>query len=135
MRVRGADSLSAGPDQFDLDAAVLRRSESELRAFMEALAVRLDGALPGRVDVDRRRDGLFSKTSHVARLKLRGERAVYELSCDRGRLDATRAKLVRGVVISSSAISPQDWLAEVKGEVQALAEKAGAASDLLHDFL
>jgi hypothetical protein len=127
--------LSAGPDQFDLDAAVLRRSESEMRAFMEALAVRLDGALPGRVTVDRRRDGLFSKTSHVARLVLRGDRAVYELACDRGRLDATRAKLVRGVVISSSTISPQDWLQDVRGEVQALASKAGAASDLLHDFL
>ena len=127
--------MSAGPDQFDLDAAVLRRSETELKAFMEALAVRLDGALPGRVTVDRRRDGLFSKTSHVARLVLRGDRAVYELVCDRGRLDATRAKLVRGVVISSQAIAPQDWLAEVKGEVQALAERAGSASDLLHDFL
>lgn len=127
--------MSGGPDQFDLDAAVLRRSETELRAFMEALAVRLDGALPGRVSIDRRRDGMFSKTSHVARLTLRGDRAVYELACDRGRLDATRAKLVRGVVISSSSISPQDWLAEVKGEVQALAERAGSASDLLHDFL
>ncbi len=127
--------MSAGPDQFDLDAAVLRRSETELKAFMEALAVRLDGALPGRVTVDRRRDGLFSKTSHVARLVLRGDRAVFELVCDRGRLDATRAKLVRGVVISSQAIAPQDWLAEVKGEVQALAERAGSASDLLHDFL
>jgi hypothetical protein len=133
--VTGITDLSAGPDQFDLDAAVLRRSETELRAFMEALAVRLDGALPGRVEIDRRRDGMFSKTSHVAKLVLRGDRAVYELACDRGRLDATRAKLVRGVVISSSTITPQAWLEEVRGEVQALAEKAGAASDLLHDFL
>ncbi len=127
--------MSAGPDQFDLDAAVLRRSESELRALMEALAVRLDGALPGRVSVERRRDGLLSKTSHVAKLVLRGDRAVYELSCDRGRLEAKRAKLVRGVVISSSSMSPGDWLADVRSEVEALAERAGAATDLLHDFL
>ena len=33
--------MSSEPDQFDLDGAVLRRSETELRAFMEALAVRL----------------------------------------------------------------------------------------------
>jgi hypothetical protein len=127
--------VAAGPDQFDLDAAVLRRSESDLRAFMEALAVRLEGALPGRVSVERRRDGLFSKTSHVARLSVRGERAVYDLGCGAGRLEPTRAKLVRGVVISSSPISPKDWLSEVRAEVQALAEKAGAASDLFHDFL
>jgi hypothetical protein len=127
--------LNAGPDQFDLDAALLRRSETELRAFIEALAVRLEGALPGRIAIERRKDGVFSKTSHVAKLVLHGDRATYELACERGRLDASKAKLVRGVVISSSPISPQDWLAEVRTEVQALAEKAGAASDLLHDFL
>ena len=127
--------MGAGPDQFDLDAALLRRSETELRAFMEALAVRLEGALPGRVAVERRRDGLLSKTSHVAKLTVRTDRAVYELTCDRGRMDATRAKLVRGVVISSAPITPKDWLADVRTEVQALAEKAGEASDLLHGFL
>jgi hypothetical protein len=133
--VQSGESVAAEPDQFDLDAAVLRRSESDLRAFMEALAVRLEGALPGRVTVERRRDGLFSKTSHVARLVVRGDKAVYELGCGAGRLDPKRAKLVRGVVISSSGVSPKEWLTEVRAEVQALAERAGAASDLFHDFL
>ncbi len=36
--------VSGSPDEFDLDAAFLRRSEGDLRAFMEALAVRLEGA-------------------------------------------------------------------------------------------
>jgi hypothetical protein len=127
--------LSGEPDQFDLDGAVLRRSETELRAFIEALAVRLEGAFPGRVAVERKRDGLLSQTKHVTKIAVRGERAVYEIARDRSGLTATRAKLVRGVNISSSAISAREWLAEVRAELQSLAERAGSTSDALHGFL
>jgi hypothetical protein len=127
--------LSGEPDQFDLDGAVLRRSETELRAFMEALAVRLEGAMPGRVEVQRKRDGLLSQSKHVARIAVRGERAVYELTRDRTGLVATRSKLVRGVSISSSSIPPRDWLADIRAELQTLADQAGSTSDALHGFL
>jgi hypothetical protein len=127
--------VSAGPDEFDLNAAWLRRSQTDLRAFMAALAARLEGALPGRVSVERRRDGLLSKTSHVARISLKTERAIYELALGKAQLSATRAKLVRGVTISSAAIAVPEWLAEVRKEVQALAEQAGVASDVLQEFL
>ena len=127
--------MSGEPDQFDLDGAVLRRSDVELRAFMEALAVRLEGAMPGRVAVDRKRDGLLSQTRHVAKIAVRGERAVYELVRDKSGLVATRAKLVRGINISSSAISAREWLTEVRAELASMAEAAGSASDALHGFL
>ncbi|HEX3916431.1 MAG TPA: hypothetical protein VHW60_03765, partial [Caulobacteraceae bacterium] len=127
--------VSAAPDQFDLDGAVLRRADGELRAFMQALAVRLEGALPGRVTVERRRDGLFARTSHVASISVRGDKALYELGFDKGNLTATRAKFVRGVSISSSTIPAREWLGEVGDELNALAEEAGSASDALHGFL
>lgn len=127
--------MSSGPDQFDLDGAVLRRSETELRAFIEALAIRLEGALPGRVTVERRRDGLLSSARHVSRIVVRGDQALYELTIDKAGLSATRAKLVRGVSISTATISARNWLNELKAELQALAEQAGAATDTLHGFL
>lgn len=127
--------MSEGLDPFDLDAAALRRSETELRAFMEALAVRLEAALPNRVKVERRREGLFSKTARVARISLQADRAAYELSLQRGRLLSSRAKLVRGVVLSSAEIELSAWLTEVRQELRALAEQAGAATDVLGDFL
>ena len=127
--------MSGEPDQFDLDGAMLRRSETELRAFMEALAVRLEGAMPGRVEVQRKRDGLLSQSKHVAKIAVRGERAVYELTRDRAGLVATRNKLVHGVSISSSSIQPRDWLADIRAELQTLAEQAGSTSDALHGFL
>jgi hypothetical protein len=127
--------MSASLDGFDLDAAALRRSETDIRAFLEALAVRLEGALPGRVRVERKRDGLLSKTSHVAQITVEAQSAVLVLQVARGQLSATRAKQVRGVTISSGAIGVPEWLAAVRAEVQVLAEQAGAAGDTLHDFL
>ena len=127
--------MSVELDPFDLDAAGVRRALTDLRAFMEALAARLQGALPDRVTIDRRRDGLLSRTSHVHQIALRGDEAEYRLRFDKGALTATKAKAVRGVVISTSEEPVPQWLGEVRAEVAALAGTMGSASDVLHDFL
>jgi hypothetical protein len=128
-------SLSVDVDAFDLDAAVLRRSETDLRAFMAALAVRLEGALPQRVSVSRRRVGLFSGETFVAGLVLMGESARYDINIDRGGVRSQKAKLVRGVVISSHDLPLAEWLGELKAEVARLAGQAGDSTGVLHDFL
>ncbi len=127
--------MSVELDPFDLDAAGIRRALSDLRAFMEALALRLQGALPDRVTVDRRRDGLLSRGSHVHEIALRGDGAEYRLRFDKGTLTATRAKAVRGVVISTSEEPVAQWLGEVRAEVASLAATMGDAGDVLDDFL
>jgi hypothetical protein len=127
--------MSLEPDDFDLNAAWVRRSQGDLKAFMEAFAVRMDGALPGRVEVERRRDGLLSKTSHVVGVTIRCDRFVYQIVNGKAGVTATRAKLVHGVIISSSQMAVPEWLAEVRAEVQTLADHLNSASDGLHDFL
>lgn len=127
--------MGAGPDDFDVEAAWLRRAQGDLPAFMEALAVRLAGALPQHVTVERRRDGLLSRTSHVTRVELRTEAAVYVLTSQKGVLEATKAKVVRGVVISTTPAKVAAWLSDVRAEVAVMAEQAGGAADILHDFL
>src|SRR5579859_3090916 len=94
--------MGVEPDDFDIEAAWLRRAQGDLRAFMEALAVRLEEALPQHVDVDSRRDVLLSKTSHGARIEIRTDAAVWAATLAKGVLQATRAKVVRGVVITTA---------------------------------
>ena len=106
-----------------------------MRAFLAALAVRLDEALPGRVEVDRKRDGLFSKTSHVAKITLRTDSAVFAIAFDKSGLAATRAKIVRDVVISTSPVPVPQWLTELRDAVGKMAESSGVAGDVLHGFL
>ena len=125
----------SGAEPFDLPAAWTRRMAGDARAFAEALAARLEPALPGRVSVERRRDGLFSSTRHVASIALRFDDAVLLLAIERGSLSASCAKVVRGVSIGTRAMSVPDWLSEVVRRTRALGEGAASAHAALHDFL
>ncbi len=127
--------MSAGLDPFDLDAAILRKSEGDLRAFMSALATRLDTALPNRVKIDKKRDGLFSSSSHVVRIGITTDTAAYSISLDSAGIRTSRAKIVRGVSISSSDIPVTEWMSDVRAAVTKLSGAAGDASDVIGNFL
>jgi len=132
--VREGD-LNAEPSPFSFAAGDLRRSQVELRTYVEALAERLARALPDRVDIERKREGLFSKETRIAKLTFRGDRCVYELAIDKNGVTATRGKVVRGVSISSTVLQPPEWLAELGVEVRTIAEQTGEANTALLDFL
>lgn len=127
--------MNGGLDPFDIDAAILRKSEAELRTFMSALAVRLETALPNRVKIDRKRDGLFSSSTHVVKIEMTTDEAAYSLSLDAAGVKTYRAKIVRGVSISSAAIPVHDWMAQVRDAVAKLSGDAGDASDVIGNFL
>ncbi len=127
--------MSVDRSGFDVAAAWARRAHADMPAFMEALAARLEPALPGRVLVERRRDGLFSSSRHVSRLALSFEDCVLTLAFDHGRLTARRAKVVRGVTISSDEAGVPAWLDEVVRRTRTLGEGDEAAHAVLHDFL
>ena len=127
--------MGAEPSGFDLAAAWTRRAGTDMRAFTEALAARLAPALPGRVAVERRRDGLFSSASHVSRIAIRFDDALLTLEHEHGALRARRAKIVRGVSIGSQDLAVPAWLGEVVSRTRALGDSAGEAHAVLHDFL
>ena len=127
--------MSGGVDPFDIEAAILRKSEADLRTFMSVLATRLDTALPNRVRVDRKRDGLFSSATHVVKIEITAETAAYTIVLDGSGLKTSRAKIVRGVIISSSALSVREWMGDVRAVVSHLSGAAGDASDELGKFL
>jgi hypothetical protein len=129
----GAERADVEP--FDLAAALSRQSGGDAKAFAEALAARLAPALPGRVAVERRRDGLFSSTSHVSSIAVRFDDALLVLKAERGSLSAQCAKVVRGVTIGTRDMPVADWLADVVRRTQALGEGAGSAHAALQDFL
>ena len=127
--------MGADASGFDLAAAWTRRVGTDLRAFAEALAARLEPALPGRVVVERRRDGFFSSTSHVSRIVIRFDDALLTLDQDHGQLRAARSKVGRGVTIGSQDLAVPVWLDEVVRRTRTLGEGAGEAHAVLHDFL
>lgn len=98
------------PLHLDLMAATLRADAADVGSFVEALAAKLEAAVPGLVEVERRRSGL------------RGPKVVRKLAIDAGgdrlelvseggdRVEARRAMISGGIVLKTEPIEFDDWL-------------------------
>jgi hypothetical protein len=116
------DDLEAAPD-IDLVAAALRADLQDNRSFLQALAVRLEGALPGIAQVQRKRAGLLSRERVVQRVEvtLGDDR----FTCAHGAqgLVAERVHVVRGIALKRETVPVERWIEELAA---ALSTHAGA---------
>ncbi len=112
----------AGQTDLDIDlvTASLRADTSDLRAFVEALATKLEGAVPGAVTVERRRDGMFGP-KQVRRIALDAGGQRLELRADGASINTRCARLSAGIVLKNEEMPTDEWL-RAMGE--ALAEQA-----------
>jgi hypothetical protein len=125
----------SGLGDFDLHAAWFRRAQGDTRAFMEALAARLESALPGRVQISRKKDGLFAKTSHVTSIAINTGNSFYTLEQDGTGLHAGRSKSARGVVLKRETLPVPQWLDALAAELKALSGEIEGAHAVLQNFL
>jgi len=93
----------------DLLAASLRADIGDLGAFVEALAVKLEDAVPGAVSVDRRRDGMFGP-KRVRRIALNAGGQRLELRTDGAAIQTTCSRLSGGIVIKREELDADAWL-------------------------
>ena len=112
----------AGQTDLDIDlvTASLRADTSDLRAFVEALAVKLEDAVPRAVTVERRRDGMFGP-KHVRRIALEASGQRLELRTDGASIQTRCARLSGGIVLKSEELPTDEWLHALGG---ALADQA-----------
>jgi hypothetical protein len=103
----------------DLIASSLRADASDTRALAEALAVKLEGALPQQTRVERRSRGFLSRTKEVRRLEVDCGDYRYVLEPD-GR--ATRAHEVRGITLKNEPLSLDAWIDALARDLGEMAE-------------
>lgn len=115
--------MAPEPDSLDLDlvTASLRADTTDLEAFVEALAVKLEDVLPGRVRIDRRRSGLRGPKVVRAIAIDAGDRRL-ELTSDGGVLETRGSRLSGGIVLKTELLDIDAWLLAVS---EALAAEAG----------
>jgi hypothetical protein len=113
------DAADAGLD-IDLLAASLRADTSDLGVFVEALATKLQEAVPGGVRVQRRRDGMFG-AKRVSQISLDAGDQRLELRAQDGRIETRCSRLSGGIVIKSETLATDAWLGALS---QALADEA-----------
>jgi hypothetical protein len=116
---------------FDLDAAGLRADGRDLAAGVEVLAVKLEAALPSECRVQRRARSLFNRDKVVEAIEVRLGDSRYSLRQHGGRVDASRDKEVRGVVIKRESLGLADWVAGLEGELREQAQTSAAARTAL----
>jgi hypothetical protein len=116
-----------GEVSVELLAASLRASSLDLRTFVEVLATKLEDALPGKVQVERKATRFLGKQKRVERLQceLGGQR--YLLASRQGAVEARRATAVRGVVLKTQELPLEEWLDALAGDLAAEAQRSEQA--------
>ena len=124
-----------GAPDIDLLLASLRADSADTHAFMQALAARLDGALPGRVTVERG-GGLFSRGKTARKIELDAGDHRYTIEdAGHGRLQARQVRVVRGVALKTDDLPVDSWLAELARDLAEEAEASGRGREALERLL
>jgi hypothetical protein len=122
------------PLDIDTIAATLRADSSDVGVFVETLAAKLEEAVPGRVRVERRRDGMFGPKV-VRRISLDGGDQRLELRSDGGAIETVCARVSGGIVLKSEPLPVDDWLAALGAILAAEAERNATTRQALERLL
>ncbi len=112
---------------FDLDAAGLRADSSDMKAYVEALAHKLELALPAQTTVDRRAKRFMSRDKVVESIRVDLGDMRYQLQADGHRVQCTRAKAVRDVTIKTEPLGADEWVRALAADLQIRAAQSAEA--------
>ncbi len=120
----------------DLLAASLRADAGDLGTFVEALAVKLEQAVPGAVSVERRRNGMLGP-KRVRRIALDAGGLRLELVAGGAAVQTFCSRTSGGIVLKREQLSTDAWL-QALGEALAAAARSStqtrqAMERLLHE--
>ncbi len=117
--------LAASNEDFEQLASSLRADSRDLNTFLEVLASKFEGALPGRAQVDYQGGGMLRRSKSVKRIRVALGDDHFELARDRGAVVARRSKVVRGITLKSDQLSLDGWVAEL---TRALVQQSSASA-------
>jgi hypothetical protein len=124
------------PDQ-DLDiemvTASLRADASDLGTFVEALAVKLEEALPNGVKIDRK-GGLFG-AKKVRQISVDAGDTRLRLDRDGAQVRTSRARLSGGIVLKTEQIDTDEWLHELGRTLAGQAKRSATTRAALDRML
>jgi hypothetical protein len=126
--------VSSHEPDLDLLAASLRADSSDLGAFVESLAVKLEEAVPGRVRVARGRSGMFGPKL-VRRISVDAGEQRLELSFDGAALQTSCSRLSGGIVLKSETLDTDAWLTALGQALTAEAQRSETTRQALERLL
>jgi hypothetical protein len=117
---------------FDELAASLRADAADLRAFVEALAAKLQASFPDRTRIER---GGFLGNKRVRRIECELGEDCYVVEQDGGRVTTRRSKVVRGIALKNEDLPLAEWIDALSRELVGEAERSGQGRAALERLL
>jgi hypothetical protein len=127
-----ADGGAAG--NFDIEAAWLRRFQSDAESNLRAFALALREAMPDLVTIEERR-GLFERRGRITGVQIALGEHQYVLQFANGRLQASIAMVVRGITLNTKAVDPAEWFRRLAEETHRASEHAKSLSQSITRFM
>jgi hypothetical protein len=109
------EEISLQPDSqpdFEQLAAGLRADSRDLSTFLEVMADKFTGALPGRVKVEYQ-GGMLRRNKQVRRILIQLGEDRFEVAREQGAVLARRVRVVRGIALKTEGLAVDSWLAEL----------------------
>lgn len=123
-------------EDFDLSAAGLRADGSDLRISLEALASKLESALPAQTQVERHGGGILGRgPKRVRRVRVTLGEDCYELAVEGERVEGVRERRVGGVSIKREALDPGSWVSSLTEDLRGQAAQSAQARAALERLL
>lgn len=125
------------PDgDFDLIAAGIRSDGSDLRISIEALAAKLEAALPGQTRVTRSGGGLLGRGRRSVRaIAVSVGDSRYELAVAQDGLRGTRTREVGGIAIKHDSLPAAEWVTALTDTLRERSQESAAARSALEALL
>ncbi len=125
------DRESAAPD-LDLVAAALRADMTDIAAFVEGLATRLE--LPGLAQIKRSKSG-FRGPKLVSEIVVQAGDERLQLERDGGQIQTARCRVSGGITIKTEALEIDAWLAALSTAVAEQAQRSERTRQALQQIV
>ncbi len=129
-----SDEISQ-PMRTELFAASLRADKKDLKTFLDALAIKLEGSLPDHTRVTRQ-GSVFSRERSVKEIVVSLGEYRYRIGKEKqGYLMAVREHMVRGIVLKTEQTTVDRWIDELSEVLAQLASQSAQSCAALERFL
>jgi hypothetical protein len=123
--------------EFDQLSAAIRADATDTDSFFRVLVSKLADALGDRVEI-KREGGLFKRDRPTVGIKVdlsTGAGVVLEATRNRGAIECTVSRPVRGIVVSSKPVTLPEWLDSLARALAAEAQQSEQTWAALHGLL